>query len=116
MAPLSRMGFAKGPFGAKIQGGPNDTIVRQMIAALVAEGSACVEENAVQRPSDIDALAVHGLGFPRRKGGPMRAAHMMGLIGLRKDMRIWAQDHDIWAVPALLDEAIKEAKGLDALG
>ncbi|MDB4054316.1 hypothetical protein N9499_10505 [Octadecabacter sp.] len=83
--------------------------MRQMIAALVTEGSACVEENAVQRPADIDALAVHGLGFPRRKGGPIRAAHMMGLIGLRKDIRIWA-------VPALLDEAIKEAKAFDALG
>ncbi|MDB4213916.1 enoyl-CoA hydratase-related protein [Octadecabacter sp.] len=113
---LIAYGFRKGPFGTKTQSAPNDVIVRQMIAALVAEGSACVEENAVQRPSDIDALAVHGLGFPRRKGGPMRAAHMMGLIGLRKDMRVCAQDNDIWAVPALLDEAIKEAKGFDALG
>lgn len=109
-------GFRKGPFGGKDQGAADTMIARKLVAALVAQGAICVEEQAVQRPSDIDALAVHGIGFPRRMGGPMRAAQTMGLIGLRKDMRMWAHDNEVWTVPALLDEAIKDAKGFDALG
>jgi 3-hydroxyacyl-CoA dehydrogenase len=85
------------------------------MGALVVEGLACVEEQAVQRPSDIDALAVHGLGYPRRQGGPLRAAQTSGLIALRKEMRDWAEESEIWSVPEMLDEAIKDAKGFDAL-
>jgi len=109
-------GFRKGPFGGKDLNQQDDTVARRVLGALVAEGLSCVDQGAVQRPSDIDVLAVHGLGFPRRKGGPMRAAQTLGLIGLRHDMRAWAQEHDIWAVPALLDDAIKEARGFDSLG
>ena len=109
-------GFRKGPFGGKTKTENNPDVERRLIAALVVEGAACVDEGAVQRPSDIDALAVHAISFPRRKGGPMRAAQTAGLIGLRKDMRVWAQESDIWAVPELLDEAIKDAGGFDAIG
>lgn len=107
-------GFRKGPFNGRDKTGKNQTVERKLVAALMVEGAACVDEGAVQRPSDIDALAIHGIGFPRRKGGPMRAAQTAGLIGLRKDMRNWVQDSDIWTVPTLLDEAIKDARGFDA--
>jgi 3-hydroxyacyl-CoA dehydrogenase len=109
-------GFRKGPFGGTGDESRNDTIARRLVAALLVEGSACVAENAVQRPSDIDALAVHGLGFPRRAGGPMRAMQSVGLIGVRKDLRVWGEDSTIWAAPDLLDQAIKDARGFDALG
>lgn len=109
-------GFRRGPFGNRDEGAEDDRLVRQMVAALLVEGAQMVEQQAVQRPSDIDVLAVHGLGFPRRHGGPMRAAQSMGLIGLRRDMRHWGEMGDNWAVPALLDEAIKDARGFDSVG
>ena len=109
-------GFRKGPFGGRTKADRNVEVERKLIAALLVEGAACVDEGAVQRPSDIDALAVHAISFPRRKGGPMRAAQSAGLIGLRKEMRVWEQDSEIWAVPDLLDEAIKDARGFDAVG
>ena len=109
-------GFRKGPFGGRDAGADAGQISRRILAALVVEGLACVDQGAVQRPSDIDALAVHGLGFPRRKGGPMRAVQTEGLIALRRDMREWAVENDIWAVPELLDRAILDAKGFDSLG
>lgn len=62
-------GFRKGPFGGHETGAKDDDIAHRLVTALVVEGAACLDEQAVQRPSDIDALAVHGLGFPRRKGG-----------------------------------------------
>jgi len=107
-------GFRKGPFGTKEAGQPNDAISYKLLAAMMVEGAACLAEQAVQRASDVDALAAHGLGFPRRKGGPMRASQSLGLIALRKDMREWAKEADIWAVPELLNEAIKDARGFDA--
>ncbi|AGI66982.1 putative enoyl-CoA hydratase family protein [Octadecabacter antarcticus 307] len=109
-------GFRAGPFGRKGDAVQNDTIARRLVAALLVERAACVAENAVQRASDIDALAVHGLGFPRRAGGPMRAMQSAGLIGVRKDLRVWGEDSTIWAAPDLVDQAIKDARGFDALG
>lgn len=109
-------GFRKGPFGGTDKGRLNPDIIGRLVGALVCEGGLCVEQQAVQRPSDIDVLAIHGIGFPRRMGGPMRAAQTMGLIGLRKSLRQWSQDSDLWAGPSVLDDAIKDAKGFDALG
>lgn len=107
-------GFRKGPFGVSDMSVKNNAISMRLIAALVVEGAACVDQGAVQRPSDIDALAVHGMGYPRRKGGPFRAVQSIGLLALRTHMRSWAEDSDIWTVPDLLDEAIKDARGFDA--
>lgn len=113
-AALVRYGFRKGPFGAKAMEGPeNPALVRRVLAALISEGAALLDEEAVARPSDIDALAVHGLGFPRREGGPFRAAQTMGLLSLRNDMRDWSEDNLIWEPPELLDEAVKQATGFD---
>ncbi|MCF2904275.1 enoyl-CoA hydratase-related protein [Octadecabacter sp. CECT 8868] len=114
-AAMVAYGFRKGPFGGRDASAQNDEIARRLVGALVVEGSHCVEEQAVQRPSDIDVLAVHGIGFPRRNGGPLRAAQTMGLIGVRSNLRDWAQDAEIWAPPELLDVVIKDAKGFDAL-
>lgn len=109
-------GFRKGPFGGRHAGADGAQIARRIVAAMVAEGGACVTQGAVQRPADVDVLAVHGLGFPRRMGGPMRAAQTDGLIALRRDMRDWAKDNDLWAVPEVLDTAIKQASGFDGIG
>lgn len=108
-------GFRKGPFGGKEKGDPDTEIVQKILAALMVEGATCVEQGAVQRASDIDVLAVHGLGFPRRHAGPMWAAQSIGLIGLRKELRIWGEESDIWKAPKLLDEAIKNANSFEAL-
>lgn len=45
----------------------------------------------------------------------MRAAQTLGLLALRNDMRGWAEDSEIWAVPQLLDDAVKIAAGFDGL-
>jgi 3-hydroxyacyl-CoA dehydrogenase len=108
-------GFRKGIFGGKPDPAESVLILRRLIAVLISEGAALLAEGHVARPSDIDALAVHGLGFPRRMGGPCRAAQTMGLIGLRSDMRGWAEENLIWDPPEMLDEAIKQAAGFDAL-
>ena len=110
------MDSSAGHFGGQRAGAGNGQISRRIVAALVAEGGACFEQNLVKRPADIDVLAVHGVGFPRRAGGPMRAAQTDGLLGFRNDMRSWSEHSDLWAVPDILNDAVKHAAGFDAVG
>lgn len=115
---LLSLGFAKGPFEVEkpvLAGKEVEILRRRFLAALMAEGARMVEAGLVARASDIDALAVHGMGFPRWRGGPMKAAHLVGLVSLRNDMRKWKEESRIWDVPQMLDEAVKYSGGFDAL-
>ena len=114
-AAMVGYGFQRGPFGGTQTGIGGGQISRQIVAALVAEGGVCLDQNLVKRPADIDVLAVHGIGFPCRTGGPMRAAQTDGLLGFRNDMRRWAEHSDLWAVPDVLNVAVKHAAGFDAV-
>jgi len=117
-AAMVDYGFRKGPYGGR-EGGQDGAdasgIARKIVAALMREGAVMVEQGAVERASDIDALAVHGLGFPRRIGGPMRAAQTAGLLHLRNEMRAWSEVSEIWAVPDLMERAVKLADGFNAV-
>jgi len=87
---------------------------RRLTAALMAEGARIVEAREVGRASDIDVLAVYGLGLARNSGGPMRAAQTMGLLALKQDMEGWAATHPaLWTPPRLMLQAIKFAGGFD---
>lgn len=114
-AAMVEYGFRKGPYGGDQTNGADPAIARQITAAMMVEGATCVAQGAVQKPSDIDALAVHGLNYPRRRGGPMRATQTEGLIALRQDMRRWSDENALWTVPTLMDDAIKQAAGWDGL-
>ena len=49
-----------------------DEIVERTIGALAAEGRRILEDKCARSASDIDAVWVHGYGFPAAKGGPMK--------------------------------------------
>jgi len=113
-AAMVAFGFRKGPFGGRAAGAEDAMLTRRMTAALIVEGARIIADHGLH-PATIDALAVHGMGYPRRHGGPFRTAQTMGLLGLRSDMRGWGAEAALFAPPALLDEAIKDARGFDAL-
>ena len=106
------LGFAQGPFaGPGGDVGPDVATAQQkLISAVMAEGARLVDGQAADAAGDIDALAVHGMGFVRHRGGPMFIAQHMGLASLERRMRDWTKDDPVWDVPDLLLEAIK-AKG-----
>jgi 3-hydroxyacyl-CoA dehydrogenase len=108
-AALVGWGLPQGPYGGRgMMAGPTATrICRRVIAALMAEGCRVVQDKQARSAAEIDALAVIGLGLDRRSGGPMFAAVEAGLAGLATDMRRWIADDRIWAVPVMLDQAIK---------
>lgn len=115
---LVNFGFAKGYFGGDAAGpAGRDTVAiqRRIVAAMMAEGARLVSSGAIQSSGDVDVIAVHSLGFPRWRGGPMSVAREMGLLQMRKDMERWARESPIWAPPPLLAQAIRYAGGFAAL-
>ena len=115
---LLQFGFVETPFGGTEPGTMSREhllIQRRCVSAMMAEGANMVRAGAVQRPSDIDALAVHGMSFPRFQGGPMKAVHLFGLLQVRREMQRWAEESRLWTPPPLLNEAIKYANGFEGI-
>ncbi len=111
------LGYQVGAFGARSGPVGPDTVVaqRSIVAAIAAEGARLVSFGRAAHFSDIDALTVHLMGFPRAKGGAMQAAQAMGLIGLLEDMKGWAESHPVWDAPQIMRQAALLAAGFDAV-
>ena len=110
-------GFLRGPFGGRDgnAGAQGAEIRSRVLAALVAEGARLVADGHVARASDIDVLAVHGLGYPRQRGGPMMAGKLAGLLPLSTRMKHWATEDPVWEPPQLLLRAALMADGFEAV-
>lgn len=55
----------------------------QLLAVLANEGALIVEEGIAQDDAAVDMVKIHGYGFPRWRGGPMKAATAMGYDAIR---------------------------------
>jgi 3-hydroxyacyl-CoA dehydrogenase len=81
--------------------------------ALAALANAGARLGEVARPSDIDAVAIAGLGFPRWRGGPICAADQAGPLAVRSELRRFAAGgDDFWTPAALWDELVKYGRPL----
>lgn len=105
-------GVPRGPFGSAPEGG-DQQLGDHLIAALVAEGARLVEVEAVARASDVDVLAVRGLGLPRRSGGPMFQMQTRGPAQLLKTLREWGALDPIWAPCPLLVQSLTDPGALN---
>jgi 3-hydroxyacyl-CoA dehydrogenase len=93
-----------------------ETIQRTCLAAVVNEGARLLTDGVARMPSDIDVLAVHGLGYRRRVGGPMQAGDRAGLLGLRRALPRLGESGGIGGQPSpLLDDLIKNGRSFDSL-
>ncbi|MFC3053791.1 enoyl-CoA hydratase-related protein [Kordiimonas pumila] len=54
-------------------------IIQMCLTAMIEEGIRMIEEGIACRPVDIDVVAIHRLGFPRERGGPMFQADFLRL-------------------------------------
>lgn len=114
-AVFRHRGFARGPFGSDGTMGAHDPAIWERISgALLAEGGRLIESGAVRRAGDIDALAVHGMGWPRRLGGPMIAAQSAGLAGQLRRLRLWQEEDALWSPSQPIVNAAKTAAGFPA--
>ncbi|MFT3859498.1 MAG: 3-hydroxyacyl-CoA dehydrogenase NAD-binding domain-containing protein [Aquabacterium sp.] len=89
---------------------------RRYLAAMINEGAKVVEEGIALRPLDVDVTLVHGYGFPRWRGGPMKYADMIGLPQVLADIRAFAQEDPLfWQPSKLLVRLVEEGRDFDSL-
>lgn len=88
-----------------------DEVIRRCLGAMANEGARLLEEGMALRPSDIDTVAMLGLGFPRHRGGPMQAADQEGLLLLRDALRAYAASEAwFWRPAPIWDGLIKNGR------
>ncbi|MEC5214774.1 3-hydroxyacyl-CoA dehydrogenase [Polaromonas sp. CG_9.5] len=102
--------------GTTPRGFSNQDIMRRYLAAMVNEGARVVAEGIALRPLDVDVTLVHGYGFPRFRGGPMKYADTVGLPTILADIQAFAQEDPLFWQPApLLLKLIEEGRNFDSL-
>nr|WP_255596666.1 enoyl-CoA hydratase-related protein [Cognatishimia sp. MH4019] len=88
-------------------------IQRRCLIALANEATYLRAEGVVTRGTDLDVVMLHGLGFPRWRGGPVLMADQAGLLAMRRDLeRLAAHDPFIWEPAPLLSDLIKNGARL----
>ena len=88
-----------------------EEIQRRCLAVMVNIGARLLREGIATRPSDIDTVLVHGYGFPRWRGGPMKAADHAGLLGIKRDLERFAEeDPRFWKVEPIFDELVRNGR------
>lgn len=94
----------------------DEEILERCLYPLVNEGAKILEEGIALRAVDIDAVWMHGYGFPRYRGGPMFWADTVGLKQIAEKMRAFEQKHGPWMTPSpLLLRLADEGKGFGDL-
>lgn len=102
--------------GTTPRGFSNEDIMRRYLAAMVNEGAKVVAEGIALRPLDVDVTLLHGYGFPRFRGGPMKYADRVGLPTILADIRTFAQEDPLfWQPAALLLQLVEEGRDFDSL-
>ncbi|WP_136637307.1 enoyl-CoA hydratase-related protein [Pseudooceanicola onchidii] len=87
---------------------PDDAmVIGAMTAALANTGCRLLAEGAAFRPMLIDALMLHGFGYPRAQGGPMAEADMTGLANvLDRCRRFENLDAQVWTPHPMLRDFV----------
>ena len=95
----------------------DDEVRDRLVFPMINEAAKLIEEDIVQRPSDIDVVWQHGYGWPSWKGGPVYWADQIGLRQIRDTLGSYAVAHDASLKPTnLLNElADRDGKFLDQI-
>ncbi|MEW6372937.1 MAG: 3-hydroxyacyl-CoA dehydrogenase NAD-binding domain-containing protein [Pseudomonadota bacterium] len=94
----------------------DEEIVRRYLAAMINEGANVVHQKIALRPLDVDVTFVHGYGFPRYRGGPMKYADMVGLPKILADIREFAKEDPLfWKPSPLLVELVEKGQDFASL-
>ncbi|MEX3894206.1 3-hydroxyacyl-CoA dehydrogenase NAD-binding domain-containing protein [Paraburkholderia sp. BR10954] len=94
----------------------DDEIMRRYMAAMINEGANVVHEGIALRPLDVDVTFLHGYGFPRHRGGPMKYADSVGLANVLADIREFAKEDPVfWQPSPLIVELVERGATLASL-
>lgn len=94
----------------------NPEILRRYMAAMINEGANVVHEGIALRPLDVDITFIHGYGFPRYRGGPLKYADQYGLPQVLADIREFAEEDPLfWKASPLLVQLVERGENFDSL-
>ncbi|XYJ08188.1 3-hydroxyacyl-CoA dehydrogenase NAD-binding domain-containing protein [Telluria sp. B2] len=94
----------------------DEEIVRRYLAAMINEGANVVHQKIALRPLDVDVTFVHGYGFPRYRGGPMKYADTVGLPKILADIQEFAKEDPLfWKPSPLLVELVEKGQDFASL-
>lgn len=94
----------------------DDEIVRRYLAAMINEGATVVQDRIALRPLDVDVTLLHGYGFPRFRGGPMKYADTVGLPTVLADIAEFAgKDPRFWRPSDLLVGLVRQGADFSTL-
>ncbi len=94
----------------------DDEIVTRLITAIVNEAANVVREGIALRPLDVDVTLVHGYGFPRHRGGPMKYADTIGLAKVLADLRRFEKEDPLfWKPSPLIVELVERGTSFSSL-
>lgn len=91
-----------------------DEIVDRLIYALVNEGARILEEGIAARASDIDAVYLHGYGFPRWRGGPMFYADTVGVFNVHRRVLEFSRADASWKPAPMLERLAAQRASFNA--
>lgn len=90
----------------------DEDIIARIMTALANEGARVLEEGYATRASDIDAVYVHGFGFPRHRGGPMFFADTVGLPAVLARVKAYREQFgDYWRPSPLFESLAVVGRG-----
>jgi 3-hydroxyacyl-CoA dehydrogenase len=94
----------------------DEEIIRRCMVAMINEGANVVQERIALRPLDVDVIFVHGYGFPRFRGGPMKYADTVGLASVLDDIRQLAKEDPLfWRPSPLLVDLVERGANFASL-
>jgi 3-hydroxyacyl-CoA dehydrogenase len=94
----------------------DEEIVRRLMTAVINEAANIVHEGIALRPLDVDVTLVHGYGFPRYRGGPMKYADTVGLANVLADLRRFENEDPIfWRPSPLIVELVERGADFASL-
>jgi len=94
----------------------DDEIVRRLMCAVINEAANVVREGIALRPLDVDITLIHGYGFPRYRGGPLKYADMLGLPTVLAELkRLSLEDAFFWQPSPLIVELVERGTDFSSL-
>lgn len=89
-----------------------EAVARRCLGALANAGARMIAAGTARDAAVVDTLAIAAGIVARWTGGPMHQADQRGLIILRRDLRVWAEEApDLFTPAPVLDRLIAEGRG-----
>ncbi|WP_226553325.1 enoyl-CoA hydratase-related protein [Celeribacter naphthalenivorans] len=91
-------------------------IYERIVLAEANAGARLLQSGRVAHPVDIDVVMMLAKGYPRYRGGPMKAADLMGLLHAEIRLRNFTdQAPDIWEPATIWRELVKNGDNFESL-